>query len=115
MRADQIELIQGQAGISGELIVCSSGPNGWTDWNCGPSQNGTDGQPTTLLVNDQIYAVVDGGTGGLGACIGCQGDGCFNGDGGSDGDLNFLNPLATYVSSEFLEGTISAGMILSTQ
>ena len=40
----------------------------------------TDAGTTQLLLNGEVIAEISGGMGGTGACIGCQGDGCFNGD-----------------------------------
>jgi hypothetical protein len=70
---------------------------------------------TSLLINGEPFAEIQGGTGGTGACIGCQGDGCFNGELGESGSLDFLSPLAVFVSSESLEGTTDGGMIITTQ
>ena len=112
---DELQVIQGQAGLQGEISVCNPGLEGWTGWDCGPSPNGGNGGLTSLLINGEPFAEIQGGTGGTGACIGCQGDGCFNGDPGESGSLEFLSPLAVFVSSEFLEGTTGGGMIITTQ
>ena len=77
VQGDVLTLVPGDAGVdSGELITCNPGITGWTEWDCGPASSGTDGGVTQLLLNGEVIAEVSGATGGTGACIGCQGDGC---------------------------------------
>lgn len=112
-QGDVLELLPAGAGAdSGELITCNPGLTGWTNWDCGPASNGTDGGMTQLLLNGEVIAEISGGIGGSGACIGCQGDGCFNGDGGADGALTDAAIWMTILSTEALEGNTGSRVIL---
>ena len=91
-QGDTLELVGGTAGTdSDELLTCNPGITGWTDWDCGPASSGGDGGTTQLLLNGQVIIEITGGMGGTGACIGCQGDGCFNGDPGAPATLTNMD------------------------
>ena len=113
VQGDVLTLVPGDAGVdSGELITCNPGITGWTEWDCGPASSGTDGGVTQLLLNGEVIAEVSGATGGTGACIGCQGDGCFNGDAGSDGALNSTANWMTVLSSDVISENTGSRLIL---
>ncbi len=110
---DVIELVSGNEGAdSDELITCNPGFNGWNDWNCGPASSGSDAGSTQLLLNGEIIAEISGGSGGTGACIGCQGDGCFNGDPGTNGELTASAPWMTVLNSEEIEENTGSRVII---
>ena len=111
---DIIQLVPGAGGEAGGSETCNPGLTGWTDWDCGPADNGGEGGQTSLLINGSIYAIINGGQGGIGACIGCQGDGCFNGDPGESGSLEFLSPQMDLLTIEFIDGTSSGAMTITT-
>ena len=57
------------------------------NWDCGPADNGGEGGQTFTYqwvdLRDPQWQ-----SRGIGACVGCQGDGCFNGDPGDrDGEF----------------------------
>ena len=112
-QGDVLALVPAAAGAdSGELITCNPGLTGWTNWDCGPASSGSDAGTTQLLLNGEVIAEISGGLGGTGACIGCQGDGCFNGDPGADGTLNGSASWMTVLSTEALEESTSSRVIL---
>jgi hypothetical protein len=112
-QGDVLELIASDAGSdSGELITCNPGLTGWTNWDCGPASNGADAGVTQLVLNGEVIAEVSGGLGGTGACIGCQGDGCFNGDNGENGDLTSSANWMTVLSTESLENNTGSRVII---
>jgi hypothetical protein len=112
-QGDVLTLVSGEAGAdSGELITCNPGVTGWTGWDCGPASSGADGGVTQLLLNGEVIAEISGGAGGTGACIGCQGDGCFNGDGGADGSLSSSANWMTVLSTETLEDSTGSRVII---
>ena len=110
---DVLELISTEAGAdSEELITCSPGFNGWNNWDCGPSSSGTDAGLTQLVLNGEVIAEISGGTGGTGACIGCQGDGCFNGNAGSNGSLSSSAGWVTILNSEPLPEDTGSRLVI---
>jgi hypothetical protein len=112
-QGDVLTLVSGEAGAdSGELITCNPGVTGWTGWDCGPASSGADGGVTQLLLNGEVIAEIRGGAGGTGACIGCQGDGCFNGDGGAEGSLSSSANWMTVLSTETLEDSTGSRVII---
>lgn len=112
-QGDVLELIAADAGSdSGELITCNPGLTGWTNWDCGPASNGADAGITQLVLNGEVIAEISGGLGGTGACIGCQGDGCFNGDNGANGELTSSANWMTVLSSESLEDNTGSRVII---
>ena len=111
-QGDVLTLVPAAAGAdSGELITCNPGLTGWTNWDCGPASSGTDAGTTQLLLNGEVIAEISGGMGGTGACIGCQGDGCFNGDPGADGTLSGSANWMTVLSTETLEESTGSRVI----
>ena len=111
-QGDVLTLVPSDAGAeSGELITCNPGLTGWTNWDCGPASSGADGGTTQLLLNGEVIAEISGGMGGTGACIGCQGDGCFNGDPGTDGTLSGSANWMTVLSTETLEENTGSRVI----
>ena len=108
-QGDTLELVGGTAGTdSDELLTCNPGITGWTDWDCGPASSGGDGGTTQLLLNGQVIIEITGGMGGTGACIGCQGDGCFNGDPGAPATLtNMANWICAMDEEAVTESTDS--------
>jgi hypothetical protein len=112
-QGDVLTLIPAAAGAgSGELITCNPGLTGWTDWDCGPASSGADAGTTQLLLNGEVIAEISGGMGGTGACIGCQGDGCFNGDPGADGALSSSANWITVLNSSVLSENTGSRLIL---
>ena len=112
-QGDVLTLVPSDAGAeSGELITCNPGLTGWTNWDCGPASSGADAGTTQLLLNGEVIAEISGGMGGTGACIGCQGDGCFNGDPGADGTLSGSANWMTVLSTETLEESTGSRVIL---
>ena len=112
-QGDVLTLVPSDAGAeSGELITCNPGFTGWTNWDCGPASSGTDAGTTQLLLNGEVIAEISGGMGGTGACIGCQGDGCFNGDAGANGSLSNAANWMTVLSTETLEESTGSRVIL---
>ena len=109
---DTLQLIQGDIGMAGELVSCEVGSTGWVDWNCGPAANGEDGGITQLLLNGNVIAEISGGLAGAGACIGCQGDGCFAGEEGASGALQSIAPWVSVLSTETLDAPTGSRMIL---
>ena len=109
---DTLQLIQGDIGMAGELVSCEVGSTGWVDWNCGPAANGEDGGITQLLLNGNVIAEISGGLAGTGACIGCQGDGCFAGEEGASGALQSIAPWICELSTETLDAPTASRMIL---
>ena len=109
---DTLQLIQGDIGMPGELVSCEVGSTGWVDWNCGPAANGEDGGVTQLLLNGNVIAEISGGLAGTGACIGCQGDGCFAGEEGASGALQSIAPWVCELSTETLDAPTASRMIL---
>ena len=109
---DTLQLIQGDIGMAGELVSCEVGSTGWVDWNCGPAANGEDGGVTQLLLNGNVIAEISGGLAGTGACIGCQGDGCFAGEEGASGALQSIAPWVCELSTEALDAPTASRMIL---
>ena len=111
-QGDVLTLVPAAAGAdSGELITCNPGLTGWTNWDCGPASSGADAVTTQLLLNGEVIAEISGGLGGTGACIGCQGDGCFNGDPGADGTLSGSANWMTVLSTETLEESTGSRVI----
>ena len=109
---DVLTLVPAAVGAdSGELITCNPGLTGWTNWDCGPASSGADAGTTQLLLNGEVIAEISGGKGGTGACIGCQGDGCFNGDPGADGTLSGSANWMTVLSTETLEESTGSRVI----
>ena len=112
-QGDVLTLVPAAAGAdSGELITCNPGLTGWTDWDCGPASSGEDAGTTQLLLNGQVIAEISGGMGGTGACIGCQGDGCFNGDPGAEGALSSSANWMTILNTQTLEDNTGSRIIL---
>ena len=112
-QGDVLTLVPAAAGAdSGELITCNPGLTGWTNWDCGPASSGADAGTTQLLLNGEVIAEISGGMGGTGACIGCQGDGCFNGDPGADGALSNSANWMTVLSTQTLEDSTGSRVIL---
>ena len=109
---DTLQLIQGDIGMAGELVSCEVGSTGWVDWNCGPAANGEDGGITQLLLNGNVIAEISGGLAGAGACIGCQGNGCFAGEEGASGALQSIAPWVSVLSTETLDAPTGSRMIL---
>ena len=109
---DTLELVQSAAGDSGDLVACDVGTTGWVNWDCGPAPNGTNAGATQLLLNGTPIAVISGGTAGTGACIGCQGDGCFEGTPGMSGALETNAPWMTVISTSALETATGSRLIL---
>ena len=109
---DTLQLIQGDIGMPGELVSCEVGSTGWVDWNCGPAANGEDGGITQLLLNGNVIAEISGGLAGAGACIGCQGNGCFAGEEGASGALQSIAPWVSVLSTETLDAPTGSRMIL---
>lgn len=94
---------------SDDLITCSPGFNGWNGWGCGPADSGQPGESCTLALNNTPLLTLLPGQGGFGACIGCQGDGCYNGAAGAAGNaigladfIDFEVTSAGYVSTSRL-------------
>ncbi len=111
-QGDVLTLVPAAAGAdSGELITCNPGLTGWTNWDCGPASSGANAGTTQLLLNGEVIAEISGGLGGTGACIGCQGDGCFNGDPGADGTLSGSANWMTVLSTETLEESTGSRVI----
>ena len=112
-QGDVLTLVPAAAGAdSGELITCNPGLTGWTDWDCGPASSGEDAGTTQLLLNGEVIAEISGGMGGTGACIGCQGDGCFNGDPGAEGALSSSANWMTILNTQTLEDNTGSRIIL---
>ena len=109
---DTLELVQSAAGDSGDLVACEVGTTGWVNWDCGPAPNGTNAGATQLLLNGTPIAVISGGTAGTGACIGCQGDGCFEGTPGMSGALETNAPWMTVISTSAMETATGSRLIL---
>ncbi|MBL6866411.1 MAG: hypothetical protein ISQ97_04875 [Flavobacteriales bacterium] len=109
---DTLQLIEGDMGSAGELVSCEVGSTGWVDWNCGPAANGEDGGITQLLLNGNVIAEISGGLAGTGACIGCQGDGCFAGEEGASGALQSIAPWVSVLSTETLDAPTGSRMVL---
>ena len=109
---DTLQLIQGEIGSAGELVSCEVGTTGWVDWDCGPAANGENGGITQLLLNGNVIAEISGGVAGTGACIGCQGDGCFEGEEGASGALQSIAPWVSVLSTEALDAPTGSRMIL---
>jgi hypothetical protein len=110
---DVLELISADAGAdSEELITCTPGSFGWTNWDCGPASSGTDGGLTQLLLNGEAIMEISGGTGGTGACIGCQGDGCFNGDDGANGSLTSNAAWMTTLNTDALTQNTGSRLVI---
>ena len=109
---DTLQLIQGQIGSAGELVSCEVGTTGWVDWDCGPAANGENGGITQLLLNGNVIAEISGGVAGTGACIGCQGNGCFEGEEGASGALQSIAPWVSVLSTETLDAPTGSRMIL---
>ena len=110
---DVLTLVPAAAGAdNGELITCNPGLTGWTDWDCGPASSGADAETTQLLLNGEVIAEISGGTGGTGACIGCQGDGCFNGDPGAGGALSGSANWMTVLNFSVLSENTASRLIL---
>jgi hypothetical protein len=109
---DTLQLIQGEIGTAGELVSCEVGTTGWVDWDCGPAANGENGGITQLLLNGNVIAEISGGIAGTGACIGCQGDGCFEGEEGASGALQSIAPWVSVLSTETLDAPTGSRMIL---
>ena len=109
---DTLQLIQGEIGSAGELVSCEVGTTGWVDWDCGPAANGENGGITQLLLNGNVIAEISGGVAGTGACIGCQGDGCFEGEEGASGALQSIAPWVSVLSTETLDAPTASRMIL---
>ena len=111
-QGDVLTLVPAAAGAdSGELITCNPGLTGWTNWDCGPASSGANAGTTQLLLNGEVIAEISGGLGGTGACIGCQGDGCFNGDPGADGTLSGSANWMSVLSTETLEESTGSRVI----
>lgn len=108
-QGDTLELVGGAAGSdSNELLTCNPGITGWTDWDCGPASSGDNGAITQLLLNGEVIIEIAGGMGGTGACIGCQGDGCFNGDPGAPATVtNMANWICAMDEEAVTESTDS--------
>ena len=109
---DTLQLIQGEIGSAGELVSCEVGTTGWVDWDCGPAANGENGGITQLLLNGNVIAEISGGVAGTGACIGCQGNGCFEGEEGASGALQSIAPWVSVLSTETLDAPTGSRMIL---
>jgi hypothetical protein len=109
---DTLQLIQGEIGSAGELVSCEVGTTGWVSWDCGPAANGENGGITQLLLNGNVITEISGGVAGTGACIGCQGDGCFEGEEGASGALQSIAPWVSVLSTETLDAPAGSRMIL---
>ena len=109
---DTLQLIQGEIGSAGELVSCEVGTTGWVSWDCGPAANGENGGITQLLLNGNVITEISGGVAGTGACIGCQGDGCFEGEEGASGALQSIAPWVSVLSTETLDAPTGSRMIL---
>lgn len=109
---DTLELISSAAGAAGTLVSCEVGTTGWVNWDCGPASDGTAAESTQLLLNGMPIAEIGGGTAGTGACIGCQGDGCFEGEAGEEGTLDATAAWMTVISTETLEVPTGSRLIL---
>ena len=59
----------------------------------------------------EVIAEVAGGTGGTGACIGCQGDGCFDGADGVAGEV-VLAPWVNGAEASVLSVPQSGQLVL---
>ena len=112
-QGDVLELLPSDAGVEiDELITCTPGFTGWTDWDCGPAASGSDAGSTQLLLNGEVIAEISGGTGGTGACIGCQGDGCYPGDAGANGTLTSAANWMTVLNSSTVEMPTASRLVL---
>jgi hypothetical protein len=110
---DELALVPGILGAnSDEVIACTPGVEGWNDWDCGPASDGENGGTTHLLLNGEVIAEISGGSGGTGACIGCQGDGCFNGNPGQNGGVTLIAPWIFYAEETQLVGAQGGQMVL---
>ena len=109
---DTLELISSEAGEAGTLVSCEVGTTGWVNWDCGPASDGTAAESTQLLLNGSLIAEISGGTAGTGACIGCQGDGCFAGEAGEASTLDATAAWMTVISTETLEDPTGSRLIL---
>jgi hypothetical protein len=109
---DTLELISSAAGATGTLVSCEVGTTGWVNWDCGPASDGMAAESTQLLLNGMPIAEIGGGTAGTGACIGCQGDGCFEGEAGEEGTLDATAAWMTVISTETLEVPTGSRLIL---
>ena len=109
---DTLELISSAAGDAGTLVSCEVGTTGWVNWDCGPASDGISAESTQLLLNGVPIAEISGGTAGTGACIGCQGDGCFEGEAGEEGTLDATAAWMTVISTETLEDPTGSRLIL---
>lgn len=109
---DTLELIASSEGTAGSQVSCEVGTTGWVNWDCGPASNGTAAGSTQLLLNGTSIAEISGGTEGIGACIGCQGDGCFEGEAGAPGSLVSSAAWICTVSTELIEESTGSRLIL---
>jgi hypothetical protein len=109
---DTLELVASTEGTSGSQVSCEVGTTGWVNWDCGPASNGTAAGSTQLLLNGTPIADISGGTEGTGACIGCQGDGCFEGEAGTPGSLTSSAAWICTVSTELIEESTGSRLIL---
>ena len=109
---DTLELVASAGGTAGSQVSCEVGTTGWVNWDCGPASSGTAAGSTQLLLNGTPIADISGGTEGTGACIGCQGDGCFEGEAGSPGSIVSSAPWICTVSTELIGESTGSRLIL---
>lgn len=103
-QGDSLTITMANSGASSQdLITCSPGFNGWNNWNCGPAPSGQPGEVASVRLNGELLMHIEPGTGGGGACIGCQGDGCYGGNGGENGYVHSV--------AEYLEYSVSYSQV----
>ncbi|MDO7741684.1 MAG: hypothetical protein MUP94_08400, partial [Flavobacteriales bacterium] len=110
---DTLTLTAATAGMdSGETITCNPGSTGWSDWDCGPASSGESADVTVLKLNGETLIELTGGQGGTGGCIGCQGDGCFDGAAGTNGSVGETAGWITLLMTSTIEETSSSRLVV---
>ena len=110
---DTLTLVAATAGAdSNETISCSPGTAGWSDWNCGPAPSGESADATILKLNGETLIELTGGQGGTGGCIGCQGNGCFDGSAGMNGSIEEMANWMTLLMSATMEENSASRLVI---
>ena len=110
---DSIQLTAAEQGVASQsTITCSPGFNGWNNWNCGPAPSGADASSTELVLNGEVLVEISGGLGGSGACIGCQGDGCYGGSAGANGSLIYSIDWLAVLTSDYLSQNTGSRLVV---
>ena len=110
---DTLTLTAATAGMdSDETITCNPSSTGWSGWDCGPASSGESADVTVLKLNGETLIELTGGQGGTGGCIGCQGDGCFDGAAGTDGSVGTTASWMTLLMTSTIEETSSSRLVV---